>query len=1003
MPTSLGDYGRTISYLYFLRFSILLWMSLPGLLLLNVALPSLAHGLFALEQPSHYFFVGFFVTLAGCVALLTARLTCAYGEQRFDVPPPSAFAVSDNMKWRSLFLSQIPGIGLLVGICIISIREAGVLEIVNDGAALLFGMFCALLFWAGVSTLYFYSYAALQDIQAIEASEERSATATEEIPAADSAPLAFMVPTAAHFSRSLGKQKAAPPPFTTVFRTFFLLISAINGIGYQDPRRPLEDVRNYFAQFVLRHSGWCSISTDQGIRVRPLLPGHALNIVMSFLSLLIYIAIFPFTAPVPLPNAVLFICLSLMALAITWIWAFISGYIAADTVEKQLYTRRTLLVGFIIPILLLLYLPAGYALIHNIWPLNRFWHISIPMLPAIGPVLMLLILIFWFLAGLSFFLDRFHVPVVLAILVGLIGLHWIVHTGGITHRKLEALSREHSAFSFPATLASFILPDPKDHFVDFACPPELCAVASSRVPVASPSDILKLRRKSGDTRPMIVITATGGGIHAGAWAAEVLAALEHAFAVQHRSFHDSVLLISTVSGGSVGAVPFVRAYLNPSGFAEMASSTWFDESPPEPPTGAVRYREVLFGQSRAEELRNTPPLFVSNTMTSSLEAVSWGIVYPDAFRLLLPSRSVLGLVNLEGYDRGWAMQRRMAVNLDVEDCPSTRSALRGHPQLPTAAPFKIAHTHDWDCLTLRELAGSAMNGDVPAISFNTTSAENGGRFLLANYQTVKADKLTYPFMPVAAESFLHDYGASPYASLYKVVGRSETLYPDLELLSAARLSATFPYVSPMPRIPRVDQPAGDEEVFANALHFGDGGYYDNDGTATAIEFLYEAFAGYTGDRIPILWVEIRDDDSFNDGINPDQCTSQIISGYCPNEQSGAPSNARPEAPLSQTAAPLNTFWKAGHTSISLRDHREIAILENAASNRFTIYHQAFAFKESRDKVQPLSWHLTGRQKLELVDAILNPKMKTSVSCVANWFANYSERSAQGPPLQCSSN
>src|ERR1019366_1222327 len=153
--TEPSAWRSTLGYLYFLRFSIVLWLALPSLLLLNLpATYSLAHGLFALERPFHYFYVGFFVALAGCVALLTARVTCAYGDQRFEIGPPKAFAVKKDMRWRTFVLSQVPGLILLTGICWISILEAGALEIATDGAALLMGICAALFFWAVVSTIY---------------------------------------------------------------------------------------------------------------------------------------------------------------------------------------------------------------------------------------------------------------------------------------------------------------------------------------------------------------------------------------------------------------------------------------------------------------------------------------------------------------------------------------------------------------------------------------------------------------------------------------------------------------------------------------------------------------------------------------------------------------------------------------------------------------------------------------------------------------------------------
>jgi len=52
------------------------------------------------------------------------------------------------------------------------------------------------------------------------------------------------------------------------------------------------------------------------------------------------------------------------------------------------------------------------------------------------------------------------------------------------------------------------------------------------------------------------------------------------------------------------------------------------------------------------------------------------------------------------------------------------------------------------------------------------------------------------------------------------------------------------------------------EVFAKSLHFAGGGYYDNDGAASAMEFLYEAGTLPVEHPVPILWIEIRYSDDY---------------------------------------------------------------------------------------------------------------------------------------------
>ncbi len=980
-PEPKNELRQFFSYLYFLRFSLALWLALPGLLGLYFGVPSLAHGIFALELPIHFFYAGFFVTLAGCVALLNARIICAYGEQRFGVEPPKALAVTQDMRWKTFVLSQVPGLIVLAAISAISVYEASSLQIVQDGLVLLAGIAAALAIWILISTFYYWTHR--------QPDSDLLSHGADPVHVDPFSPTAFLVPGVARLSFLLRLHKTQSPPFARMFGTFFMFSSSWGGSGYHDENLPPEVVTSAPWKWLLNRLPFVDCDKYCKTGILPLLPGHALSIVLAFIWLLIYVGLLPFTAPVPLPKAAMGLAIFFAGLAGLWIVAFALSRNGDLTQRKHIVVSR--MVEYGVPFLLLTYLPVSYAAVNNIWP---FVYREIPVFPSIAAILMLLIISCWILNGLAFFFDRFRMPVLTTAAVLLFAFHLSVHGGGLLHPWLDSFAAKHSSVRLPIKLISYLIPNPKDHFVDFACAPELCAVAPALAEqVVSPQNILDARLRahpSAASAPLIIVTATGGGIHAAAWTAEVLAGLENAFAARQQDFHGSVLLISSVSGGSVGAVPFVRGYFNTQTFSHMQQSSWM-----EPKASSQRW------WSKEQVDQNAAPGFISAASRSSLEAVSWGIVYPDMFRLLIPSRSVLGIGDLERFDRGWAMQQRMARNMNTVDCPATRDALQDVAKLPSsqAQPrANLAH----QCLTLRELSLAAFNGKVPAVTFNTTTAENGGRFLLANYQT--APSLTgsiYGEPPLPAESFLHAYSASPY-DLHTRKNEA-VLYPDLEILSAARLSATFPYVSPMPRVPRVPQHQSVAEVFAKSLHFADGGYYDNDGTASAIEFLYEAFwKEPVTQPVPILWIEIRDDDGYQEGVNPDQCSSQITSGTCPLQSNAGPVDTKaPAAPLSQTTAPLGAFWKAGHSSVTLRNHREMALLANAFSTKFTIKHAAIAFHKDKNDVQPLSWHLTGREKKDLLEQIRcrGPELLS----IADWFSHSfaTERPEQPKPdLPC---
>ena len=115
-------------------------------------------------------------------------------------------------------------------------------------------------------------------------------------------------------------------------------------------------------------------------------------------------------------------------------------------------------------------------------------------------------------------------------------------------------------------------------------------------------------------RILTIVCASGGGIEASAWTARVLTSLEKEF---HPSFANSIGLISSVSGGSVGAMYYLDH----------------------------RYRTT------------TPHLIMKTLSTQrrcrALSAALWGLIGPDTFRFL-----TYGLpIRYSKIDRGWALEQ----------------------------------------------------------------------------------------------------------------------------------------------------------------------------------------------------------------------------------------------------------------------------------------------------------------------------------------------------------
>jgi Patatin-like phospholipase len=164
--------------------------------------------------------------------------------------------------------------------------------------------------------------------------------------------------------------------------------------------------------------------------------------------------------------------------------------------------------------------------------------------------------------------------------------------------------------------------------------------------------------------------------------------------------------------------------------------------------------------------------------TSSLEALAWGSTFPDAVRLFFGKWIQ--------QDRGMVQERRWLRRMDVE----------GDNFGPTLYSWK------------RE----ASSGRMPYVTFNATEAETGRRVLFSTYQfkqvanenVIPLEARAIDFLSIANERF------------------------DLPISTAVRLSATFPYVAAAAMPAKDTLPLG---------HIVDGGYVDNEGLLTAIDFI----------------------------------------------------------------------------------------------------------------------------------------------------------------------
>ncbi|MEO1596021.1 MAG: hypothetical protein AAFS02_12335 [Pseudomonadota bacterium] len=500
-------------------------------------------------------------------------------------------------------------------------------------------------------------------------------------------------------------------------------------------------------------------------------------------------------------------------------------------------------------------LAVGYAIGGNVLNPIR----ALPTLldvPPIAYVMLLIAFICMLFANLTFLLDRIRVPVVLAFAV------WLVFWGNLPGAWYDT-----------------------QHYFDVTFVPE-----GSDAPPSIARAFDKRTERAGNG-PIIVVAAAGGGIQAAGWSAVVLEGLHKELT---RSFTDSIYLVSATSGGSVGAYFFIEAL--------RADALAREDTDLAAPISTQRDKYVGFSIEESELTRARTEgglqyldQVPKAAMASSLEATAWGLVFPDLRRLATP---FLASDNprLTALDRAWAIEQAwhrwrscMVTDTtvyfdDMEKNPDCRRALSESPP-----PARLS---DWWQL--------AAEGVLPGVILNGTVIENGEQFLASSLDLRALDlsrenraSFAAPerwtlgeFDPALCEHYPPPVDAARLAA--RTTNRrakagtdmsapdpcaSPMRFVDMRAVTAARLSATFPYVTPVARA-RVRRDDSDYEggtaesdtdngprVDTPPWHVGDGGYFDNPGSVAVFRWIeavrdIESRRGGNAQR-PILFIQIN--------------------------------------------------------------------------------------------------------------------------------------------------
>jgi hypothetical protein len=240
--------------------------------------------------------------------------------------------------------------------------------------------------------------------------------------------------------------------------------------------------------------------------------------------------------------------------------------------------------------------------------------------------------------------------------------------------------------------------------------------------------------------------------------------------------------------------------------------------------GVVHYVLAHEGQPEALDA-NALCRVVEHAACTSLAAAAYGFAFPDLYRVFSP-------IAVPELDRARLQERRWA------------AIAGGSPGASTDVQLLSAWSDD------------IRTGAKPAVILNATVLETGERIAITPLETLQVPD--EPGVPP------RHHGARTLAQFL-----GEQAGYSVDVWTAARLSATFSYVSPPARAclrTATDRPCEAAAVFGTGrrdaeLHLIDGGYADNFGVASALDWLSRelrrcrAAADCPFDRVAL--VEIR--------------------------------------------------------------------------------------------------------------------------------------------------
>ncbi|WP_224242741.1 patatin-like phospholipase family protein [Hyalangium gracile] len=265
----------------------------------------------------------------------------------------------------------------------------------------------------------------------------------------------------------------------------------------------------------------------------------------------------------------------------------------------------------------------------------------------------------------------------------------------------------------------------------------------------------------------------------------------------------------------------------------------------------------------------------------------------------------------------------------------------------------IKHSRDVLKRDFADLKPGEEAGWRPSLIYSPMIIEDGRRLLVSN--------LDLSTLVRVKASTLSASGNDPAGSPLSLSGiQLFQLFPQrqkgLSVATAARMSASFPYVSPAAQLPTIPR-----------VRVVDAGYYDNYGVDLLAMWIKEHSQWLRECTSGVLLIQIRD--QLENGRR-----TQVLLNKTPSwlHQALAGLTSPPEAVLS-----------ARNASMSFRNDELIGLLQSEFNAEESCFFTTVAFE--LDKNAPLSWSLSSKDKRLIEESASSHEFRTQLSAVEKWL------------------